>query len=113
MIAERLQVSVDADGHTLFTIDGRPVAILEHARVPQDPKLDGWMLWGATPDAEPTPYDLGWPEPVDVAPGAPRELAEHVAIAMLRDHIERDLQKGIGPFDPDGIAGRARGGGHE
>ena len=78
------------------------MAVLEHARVPGDADIDGWWLWPADELGDPAP---GAEQALEIAPDAPREQAELMAVEVLAQWIGSDLAKGAGPLDPGGIAG--------
>jgi hypothetical protein len=105
----RLQLRWLSDDRARLDMDGQRVAWLERISAgPEDAR--GWWLWGVGADGEPQAACGAWPQRVldeDDDEDA-HTVASDAALAAIAHHIGSDLAKGIGPFDPRGIAGAAQ-----
>jgi hypothetical protein len=102
---ERLQIDWRNDEEATIAVHGRPVAVLASSSDPVDAEACGWWLWGVNDAGEADDRGGAWPQLVDEDLGAEREHVEHAALDQIASAIGSDQAKGIGPFNPGGIAG--------
>jgi len=105
-LADRLTASEHNADRVVIALDDRPVATVERHQPPGgDVDETGWFVWGVEPDgstdAASGPYD-----PVAEA-DASAGSAGIAAVEYVTNYIASDLVKGVGPFDPGGLAGPA------
>jgi len=105
-LADRITATEHSPDKVVIALDSRPIATVERHQPPGgDVDETGWFIWGVeadgSTDAASGPYDLV--VDVDASPGA----AGVAAVEYLTSYIATDLVKGVGPFDPGGLAGPA------
>lgn len=105
-LVDRVTATEHSPDRVVIAVDNRPVATVERHQPPGGHVDEtGWFVWGVeadgSTDAFRGPYDLV--AEVEASPAA----AGVAGLERVTSDIASDLVKGVGPFDPGGIAGPA------